>query len=66
MSHRDIMAPDTEPTDEELGTVMRAARDIAIARGALGDAWIAERLEEATRYAEEHARPRTWDRPEAP
>src|SRR5580658_6993091 len=29
---RDLMAPDTEPTDEELGVVMREARDHAVAR----------------------------------
>jgi hypothetical protein len=52
------MAPDTEPTDEELALVMREARDLAVERRALRDAWIAARLEEATRYAREHARPR--------
>jgi hypothetical protein len=52
------MAPDTEPTDEELAIVMREARDLAVERRKLGDAWIAARLEEASRYAREHARPR--------
>jgi hypothetical protein len=56
--HRDLMAPDTEPTDEELAIVMREARDLAVERRKLGDAWIAARLEEASRYAREHARPR--------
>ncbi|MEZ4293683.1 MAG: hypothetical protein R3B70_01810 [Polyangiaceae bacterium] len=51
---RDLMAPDTEPTDEELELVMKAARDIAIKRRELSDAWIAARLEEATRLAREH------------
>jgi len=51
MKARDLMAPDTEPTDEELATVMCAARDLAIQRRALSDAWIAERLEEAARFA---------------
>jgi hypothetical protein len=50
---RDLMAPDTEPTDEELAVVMRAARDLAIQRRAISDAWIAARLEEATRIARE-------------
>lgn len=51
---RDLMAPDTEPTDDELATVMAAARDLAIQRRALSDAWIAARLEEAARMAREH------------
>ncbi len=54
---RDLMAPDTEPTDEELALVMREARDRAIERHALSDAWIKARLEEASRFAEEHGRP---------
>jgi len=57
-SGRDLMAPDTEPTDEELAVVMREALARAMERRALADAWIAARLEEATRFAEEHARPR--------
>ena len=51
MPARDLMAPDTEPTDEELELVMREACDIAVQRRALSDAWIAARLEEASRYA---------------
>jgi hypothetical protein len=51
---RDLMAPDTEPTDEELALVMRAARDLAIQRRALSDAWIAARLEEARRIVREN------------
>jgi hypothetical protein len=54
---RDLMAPDTEPTDEELAAVMIAARDIALQRRALSDAWIAARLEEATREALEYRWP---------
>jgi hypothetical protein len=57
---RDLMAPDAEPTDEELALVMREARDLAIERGKVSDAWVAARLEEAARYAREHARPRKW------
>jgi hypothetical protein len=53
MNVRDVMAPDNEPTDEELAAVMRDARDLAIARRQLSDAWIAERLAEAARYARE-------------
>jgi hypothetical protein len=52
------MAPDTEPTDEELETVMRAALELALQRRARGKAWIAARLEEAAQYAREHGRPR--------
>jgi hypothetical protein len=48
---RDAMAPDTEPTDEELALVMREARSLAIQRRAKADAWIAARLEEAEQYA---------------
>ncbi len=55
---RDLMAPDTEPTDEELAIVMCAARDLAIQRRALSEAWIAARLEEAALFAREHRVPR--------
>lgn len=51
---RDLMAPDTEPTDEELALVMDAARDLALKRRALSDAWITARLEDAARFAKEH------------
>ena len=44
---RDLMAPDTEPTDEELHAVMVAARDAALERKKLSDAWTAARLAEA-------------------
>jgi hypothetical protein len=42
------MAPDTEPTDEELALVMREARELAIQRRATSDAWVAARLKEAS------------------
>jgi hypothetical protein len=51
---RDLMAPDTDPTDEELAVVMDAARDLAMQRRALSDAWIAARLEEAAKQARDH------------
>jgi hypothetical protein len=57
MKARDLMAPDTEPTDEELAIVMCEARDLAIQRRALSDAWIAARLEEAARFARERRTP---------
>jgi len=55
---RDLMAPDTEPTDEELAATMRDALALVRERRKIRDAWIAARLEEAAQYAEEHSRPR--------
>ena len=49
MKRRDLMAPDTEPTDEELALVMREACELARKREAISDAWVAARLEEARR-----------------
>jgi hypothetical protein len=54
MTTRDLMAPDTEPTDEELAAVMDAACELAIERRALSDAWVTARLEEAAYFAREH------------
>ncbi len=51
------MAPDTEPTDEELALVMREARELAVQRRAKADAWIAAKLKEATLHALTHSRP---------
>lgn len=34
---RDVMAPENEPTDEELAIVMREARDEAVRRHALAE-----------------------------
>lgn len=48
---RDLMAPDTEPTDEELAIVMREARDLAIERRVIADEWIADQLRQATERA---------------
>lgn len=57
---RDLMAPDAEPTDEELAIVMREARDLAVQRRAQADAWIAARLKEASRFARANTQaPRT-------
>lgn len=58
MKPRDLMAPDTEPTDEELALVMREARELAAERRLKSDAWVAARIEEANRFARENARPR--------
>ncbi|HEY2408593.1 MAG TPA: hypothetical protein VGI10_21450 [Polyangiaceae bacterium] len=58
MKPRDLMAPDTDPTDEELALVMREAREVAVQRRAQVDAWIAARLAEAARFASENTRAR--------
>lgn len=41
------LAADTEPTDEELGKVMREARDLAMARKQESDDWMRRKLVEA-------------------
>ena len=41
------MAPDTEPTDEELAVVMREARDLALQRKAISDEWMQKQVAEA-------------------
>jgi hypothetical protein len=53
---RDLMAPDTEPTDEELAIVMRAARDEAVRRKKESDDSLRRQIADAVRAA--HARPR--------
>ena len=52
---RDLMAPDTEPTDEELQTVMREALELALERKRISDDWMKRRL------AEEVARVKAMD-----
>jgi len=64
MKPRDLMAPDTEPTDEELALVMREARELAVERRAKADAWVAARLQEAARFARENTRARRAREPE--
>jgi hypothetical protein len=64
MTDRDLMAPDTDPTDEELDLVMREALEIAMKRRAISDAWIAARLEEAGQYAREQRRLREAEKRE--
>jgi len=56
------MAPDTEPTDEELALVMREARELAAQRRATSDAWVAARLKEASTFARANTRPRRTDK----
>ena len=41
---RDCMAPDTEPTDEELAVVTREAGAVARERKQVGEAWLARTL----------------------
>ena len=55
---RDLMAPDTEPTDEELALVMREARDLAVQRRATADAWVAARLKEASVFGRTNSQAR--------
>ena len=57
------MAPDTEPTDEELALVMREARDLAVQRQAKADAWVAARLKEASIFAKANSQARRTDKP---
>jgi hypothetical protein len=59
---RDLMAPDTEPTDEELALVMREARDLAVQRRATSDAWVAARLKEASLFGRANTRARRTDK----
>jgi hypothetical protein len=56
---RDLMAPDTDATDEGAALVMREARDLAVQRRVKADSGSAAKLKEATLYAETHSRPRT-------
>jgi hypothetical protein len=60
---RDLMAPDTEPTDEELALVMREARDLAVQRRATADAWVVARLKEASIFARVNTHARRADKP---
>jgi hypothetical protein len=59
---RDLMAPDTEPTDEELALVMREARELAVQRRAASDAWIAARLKEASVFGRANTQARRTDK----
>lgn len=62
LAPRDLMAPDTDPTDEELAAAMTTALDIVLQRQALSDAWIAAHIEEAARAAKEYWRVREGER----
>ncbi len=52
-----IMAPDNEPTDEELDEVMSAALAVAMERRAASDDWMRRRLAEAVSEAQERFNP---------
>jgi hypothetical protein len=53
---RDLMHPDTEPTDEELALVMREAREEAMRKKKTSDDKLRERIRAAVEAA--FARPR--------
>ncbi len=44
---RDLMTPETEPTDEELHIVMKEALDLVLARKQQSDTWMRQQLLEA-------------------
>ena len=54
-SRRNPMLASTEPTDEELHSVMREARDVAVQRKLASDAWMLEQLNLAVQQAQERA-----------
>ena len=49
---RNPMAVDTEPSDEELAIVMREARDLALLRKRVSDAWMRTTLAEVVAAAQ--------------
>ncbi len=59
---RDLMAPDTEPTDEELALVMREARELVVRRRATSDAWVTARLKEASIFGGANTQARRTDK----
>lgn len=48
---RDLMAPDTEPTEAELEVVMRAAARVVRERKQDSDAWLQRQLRDAVAQA---------------
>jgi len=52
---RNPMLASTEPTDEELQSVMREARDVAVRRKRVSDAWMLDQLNLAVQQAQERA-----------
>lgn len=55
MNSRDLMAPDTDPTDEELEIVAKEALQVARVRRAESEKQLAEALRRASIEAELHA-----------
>jgi hypothetical protein len=47
--NRDLMSPDTEPTDEELQLVMREALNLVLARKKQSDDWMRNHLIETVK-----------------
>lgn len=47
--NRDLMSPDTEPTDEELQLVMREALNLVLARKQQSDDWMRNHLIETVK-----------------
>jgi hypothetical protein len=47
--NRDLMSPDTEPTDEELQVVMREALNLVLARKKQSDDWMRNHLIETVK-----------------
>ena len=47
--NRDLMSPDTEPTDEELQLVMREALNLVLARKKQSDDWMRNQLIETVK-----------------
>jgi hypothetical protein len=57
MQFRDVMAPDTDPTDDELAIVAREALEIALKRNAESDRRIALSLRQAAIDADKNRLP---------
>ena len=53
---RNPLAANTEPSDEELATVMREARDLALSRKLVSDEWIKTTLAEVVAAAQANDR----------
>ncbi len=61
MEYRDCMAPDTDPTDEELEAVAKEALAIAMERRAEYERWVSAALRDAETDAHLHRLPRGSD-----
>lgn len=54
MNARDLMAPNTDPTDEELELVAKEALNIALERRASYEKWVTGAIHEATIESDKH------------